>query len=69
MKVVADRATLRILGAAILGNGGNEAIHGILDAMSAGQPFDVLCWAVAVHPTVSELIPTLLLGLDGPARG
>jgi len=63
MKVVADRATRRILGAAILGTGGDEAIHGILDAMSADEPFDTLRWAVPVHPTVSELIPTLLLGL------
>ncbi|MBO9630118.1 MAG: FAD-containing oxidoreductase [Shinella sp.] len=65
MKVIADRATRRILGAAILGTGGDEAIHGILDAMSAGESLDTLRWAVPVHPTVSELIPTLLLGLDG----
>jgi pyruvate/2-oxoglutarate dehydrogenase complex dihydrolipoamide dehydrogenase (E3) component len=65
MKVIADRATRRILGAAILGTSGDEAIHGILDAMSAGEPLDTLRWAVPVHPTVSELIPTLLLGLDG----
>lgn len=64
MKVVADRATRHILGAAILGTSGDEAIHGILDAMSAGEPVDTLRWAVPVHPTVSELIPTLLLGLD-----
>ncbi len=64
MKVIADRATRRILGAAILGTGGDEAIHGILDAMSADEPLDTLRWAVPVHPTVSELIPTLLLGLD-----
>ncbi len=63
MKVIADRATRRILGAAFLGTGGDEAIHGILDAMSADEPLDTLRWAVPVHPTVSELIPTLLLGL------
>jgi pyruvate/2-oxoglutarate dehydrogenase complex dihydrolipoamide dehydrogenase (E3) component len=65
MKVIADRATRRILGAALLGTGGDEAIHGILDAMSADEPLDTLRWAVPVHPTVSELIPTLLLGLKG----
>ncbi|MBO9669116.1 MAG: FAD-containing oxidoreductase [Sphingobium sp.] len=64
MKVIADRVSRRILGAAILGTNGDEAIHGILDAMSAGEPLDTLRWAVPVHPTVSELIPTLLLGLD-----
>jgi pyruvate/2-oxoglutarate dehydrogenase complex dihydrolipoamide dehydrogenase (E3) component len=60
MKVVADAETKRILGAAILGTGGDEAIHGILDMMNADQPYPVLQWAVPVHPTVSELIPTLL---------
>jgi len=60
MKVVADAETKRILGAAILGTGGDEAIHGILDIMNAGATFDVLQWAVPIHPTVSELIPTLL---------
>jgi pyruvate/2-oxoglutarate dehydrogenase complex dihydrolipoamide dehydrogenase (E3) component len=63
MKVVADADTRRILGAAILGVGGDEAIHGILDMMSADQSIDALRWAVPIHPTVSELIPTLLLDL------
>jgi pyruvate/2-oxoglutarate dehydrogenase complex dihydrolipoamide dehydrogenase (E3) component len=60
MKVVADGETKRILGAAILGVGGDEAIHGILDMMHAGATFPVLQWAVPIHPTVSELIPTVL---------
>ncbi|OEZ02633.1 MULTISPECIES: FAD-containing oxidoreductase [Stenotrophomonas] len=63
MKVVADAETRRILGAAILGTGGDEAIHGILDMMSADRPLDELRWAVPIHPTVSELIPTLLVDL------
>jgi pyruvate/2-oxoglutarate dehydrogenase complex dihydrolipoamide dehydrogenase (E3) component len=63
MKVVADARSRRILGAAILGTGGDEAIHGILDIMNADQPWPVLQWAVPIHPTVSELIPTLLSGL------
>jgi pyruvate/2-oxoglutarate dehydrogenase complex dihydrolipoamide dehydrogenase (E3) component len=66
MKIVADAETHRILGAAILGTGGDEAIHGILDMMNADQPVSVLRWAVPIHPTVSELIPTLLLGLAAP---
>ncbi|HEV2801688.1 MAG TPA: FAD-containing oxidoreductase [Pyrinomonadaceae bacterium] len=60
MKVVVDAETRRILGAAILGTGGDEAIHGILDIMNAGVPCDVLEQAVPIHPTVSELIPTML---------
>jgi pyruvate/2-oxoglutarate dehydrogenase complex dihydrolipoamide dehydrogenase (E3) component len=64
MKIVADAETQRILGAAILGTGGDEAIHGILDMMNADQPVSALRWAVPIHPTVSELIPTLLLALE-----
>lgn len=60
MKVVADADSQQILGAAILGTSGDEAIHGILDMMNARAPFSVLQWAVPIHPTVSELIPTLL---------
>lgn len=63
MKIVADADTRRILGAAILGVGGDEAIHGILEMMNAGQSIDALRWAVPIHPTVSELIPTVLLDL------
>jgi pyruvate/2-oxoglutarate dehydrogenase complex dihydrolipoamide dehydrogenase (E3) component len=63
MKVVADAETRKILGAAILGTGGDEAIHGVLDIMHAGSSVDVLRWAVPIHPTVSELIPTLLVDL------
>ena len=60
MKVVADAGSQKILGAAILGTGGDEAIHGILDMINADQPWPVLQWAVPIHPTVSELIPTVL---------
>jgi pyruvate/2-oxoglutarate dehydrogenase complex dihydrolipoamide dehydrogenase (E3) component len=60
MKVVADAETRKILGAAILGTSGDEAIHGVLDMMNAGATVDSYRWAVPIHPTVSELIPTLL---------
>jgi pyruvate/2-oxoglutarate dehydrogenase complex dihydrolipoamide dehydrogenase (E3) component len=60
MKILADPATKQILGASILGTGGDEAIHGILDAVNAKVPYDQLRWAVPIHPTVSELIPTVL---------
>jgi len=60
MKVVVDAETKRILGAAILGTGGDEAIHGILDMMNAGASYTTLQRAVPIHPTVSELIPTML---------
>ena len=60
MKVVVDAESRRILGAAILGTAGDEAIHGIIDIMNAGTTYTVLQRAVPIHPTVSELIPTLL---------
>ena len=60
MKLVADAETKRILGAAILGPGRRRGHPRIIDMMSAGQPWPVLQRAVPIHPTVSELIPTLL---------
>jgi len=64
MKIVVDRETRRILGAAILGTSGDEAIHGILDIMNTHLPSDVLQRAMPIHPTVSELIPTVLSELQ-----
>jgi pyruvate/2-oxoglutarate dehydrogenase complex dihydrolipoamide dehydrogenase (E3) component len=60
MKVIVDAETRAILGAAILGVGGDEAIHGILDTMSAKVPYTTLQRTMHIHPTVSELIPTVL---------
>ncbi len=60
MKIVANAETGKILGAAILGTGGDEAIHGILDAINWGTHYRDLQWAVPIHPTVSELIPTVI---------
>ncbi len=60
MRVVVDAETKHILGASILGVGGDEAIHCILDVMYAKQPYTTLQRAVHIHPTVAELIPTIL---------
>ncbi|WP_430425961.1 FAD-containing oxidoreductase [Phenylobacterium sp.] len=60
MKVVVDADTDAILGAAILGVEGDEAIHAILDTMAAKQPYTTLQRTMHIHPTVSELIPTVL---------
>ncbi|NKB21051.1 MAG: FAD-containing oxidoreductase [Alphaproteobacteria bacterium] len=60
MKVLIDADTKRILGANILGIGGDEVIHSLLDIMYAGAPYTVIQRAVHIHPTVSELIPTML---------
>lgn len=70
MKIVVDADTQEILGAAILGVGGDEAIHAILDVMSAKAPYTTLSRTMHIHPTVSELIPTMLQELsplDGQA--
>jgi pyruvate/2-oxoglutarate dehydrogenase complex dihydrolipoamide dehydrogenase (E3) component len=60
MKILVDAASRQILGAAILGPGGDEAVHCILDVMYAKAPYTVLQRAMHIHPTVSELIPTML---------
>lgn len=60
MKVVVDADTDAVLGAAILGVEGDEAIHVLLDAMAAKQPYTTLMRTMHIHPTVSELIPTVL---------
>jgi pyruvate/2-oxoglutarate dehydrogenase complex dihydrolipoamide dehydrogenase (E3) component len=60
MKVLVDAETKEILGAAILGTGGDEAIHCVLDTMYARAPYTTMQRAVHIHPTVSELIPTML---------
>jgi pyruvate/2-oxoglutarate dehydrogenase complex dihydrolipoamide dehydrogenase (E3) component len=67
MKVLVDAETREILGAAILGTGGDEAIHGIIDMMSVGATATQMQRTVPIHPTVSELIPTLLS--DAHAHG
>jgi pyruvate/2-oxoglutarate dehydrogenase complex dihydrolipoamide dehydrogenase (E3) component len=60
MKILVDGDSKEILGANILGTGGDEAIHCILDLMYARAPYTVLQRAVNIHPTVCELIPTML---------
>jgi pyruvate/2-oxoglutarate dehydrogenase complex dihydrolipoamide dehydrogenase (E3) component len=60
MKVVVDARSNLILGASILGVGADEAIHSIIDIMAAGVPYTTLQNTVHIHPTVSELIPTVL---------
>ena len=63
MKVIVDADTKEILGAAILGVGGDEAVHAILSVMYAKAPYTLIQRAVHIHPTVSELIPTMLASL------
>jgi pyruvate/2-oxoglutarate dehydrogenase complex dihydrolipoamide dehydrogenase (E3) component len=60
MKVLVDAESKQVLGAALLGIEGDEAIHAIADLMYARAPYTVMQRAVHVHPTVSELLPTLL---------
>ena len=63
MKILVDRETKQILGAALLGLSGDEVIHCILDTMYAKAPSTVLQRAMHIHPTVSEFVPTMLENL------
>ena len=67
MKIIVDAQSQEILGAAVFGTGGDEAIHCVLDTMYAKAPYPVLQRAMHIHPTVSELIPTILGELAPPA--
>src|SRR5262249_24572968 len=69
MKIVVDAQSKEILGAAVLGTGGDEAIHCVLDTMYARPPAAVLQRAMHIHPTVAELIPTILGELAPPEGG
>jgi pyruvate/2-oxoglutarate dehydrogenase complex dihydrolipoamide dehydrogenase (E3) component len=64
MKVVVDADTERILGAALLCIEGDEIVHALLDVMAAGASYKVIQRAMHIHPTVSELLPTLLANLQ-----
>jgi pyruvate/2-oxoglutarate dehydrogenase complex dihydrolipoamide dehydrogenase (E3) component len=60
MKVLVDADSKKILGAAIIGLNGDEVVHSITDVMYADVSYTVIQRAVHIHPTVSELIPTML---------
>jgi len=60
MKILVDAGNKRILGASILGVGGDEVVHSLLDLMYAKAPYTVMQRAMHIHPTVSELLPTML---------
>jgi pyruvate/2-oxoglutarate dehydrogenase complex dihydrolipoamide dehydrogenase (E3) component len=60
VKILVDADTERFLGAAILGIGGDELVHAITDLMYADAPFSVMKNAVHIHPTVSEMLPTIV---------
>jgi pyruvate/2-oxoglutarate dehydrogenase complex dihydrolipoamide dehydrogenase (E3) component len=64
MKILVDRDSKLILGASLLGIGGDEVIHTILDLMYAKAPYTILQRAMHIHPTVSELLPTMMHQLE-----
>jgi pyruvate/2-oxoglutarate dehydrogenase complex dihydrolipoamide dehydrogenase (E3) component len=67
MKIIVDGDTREILGAAILGVGGDEVVHCILDLMYAKAPYTLLQQVVHIHPTVAEFVPVLLSTLKAPS--
>jgi len=64
IKISVDAETKHILGAAILGTGGDEVVHVLLDAMYAKAPYTVVQRAMHIHPTVAEFLPTVLSKLE-----
>ena len=64
IKILVDADSEEILGASILGIGGDEAVHCLIDAMYAEAPYTVVSRAVHIHPTVAELLPTVLQSLE-----
>jgi pyruvate/2-oxoglutarate dehydrogenase complex dihydrolipoamide dehydrogenase (E3) component len=64
IKICVDAESKQILGAAILGTGGDEVIHVLLDAMYAKAPYTVIQRAMHIHPTVAENLPTVLSKLE-----
>ncbi len=64
MKVLVDAESKLILGAAVLGLNGDEVVHALLDVMAAKQPYTAIARTMHIHPTVSELVPTLLQQLQ-----
>jgi pyruvate/2-oxoglutarate dehydrogenase complex dihydrolipoamide dehydrogenase (E3) component len=64
MKILVDEESKQILGAAILGIEGDEAIHVVLDVMYCKAPYTVIRDAMHIHPTVAEFLPTLVQSLE-----
>ncbi len=64
IKILVDAETEHILGASVLGLNGDEVVHSLLDVMYAEQPYTVVSRATHIHPTVTELLPTVLQGLE-----
>ena len=64
MKICVDAETRQIVGAAILGTGGDEVVHALLDIMYAKAPYTVIQRAMHIHPTVAEYLPTILSKLE-----
>jgi pyruvate/2-oxoglutarate dehydrogenase complex dihydrolipoamide dehydrogenase (E3) component len=64
MKIMVDRENGQILGASLLGVGCDEVVHALLDLMYAKAPYSVLRRAMHIHPTVAELLPTMVGALE-----
>jgi len=64
LKIQVEQGSQRILGAALLGTGADESVHSLIDAMYSGTPYTEFQRHVRIHPTVSELLPTVLESLS-----
>ena len=64
MKVLIDAETEEVFGASLLGIGCDEIVHSLVDMMYAKAPYAVIQRAMHIHPTVTELLPTMLGELE-----
>jgi pyruvate/2-oxoglutarate dehydrogenase complex dihydrolipoamide dehydrogenase (E3) component len=60
LKIYVEESSGRILGASLLGTGADESVHSLIDAVYSKLPYTVFQRHVRIHPTVSELLPTVL---------
>jgi pyruvate/2-oxoglutarate dehydrogenase complex dihydrolipoamide dehydrogenase (E3) component len=64
IKLLVDAADDRLLGAAVLGVGGDEIVNMLAAAMAAGVTASTFRRSVLVHPTVGEIVPWVLDALE-----
>ena len=64
MRALVDADTQRLIGAVVFGAGGDEVVHSLLDVMYADVPYTTISRAVHIHPTITELVPTMLQELE-----
>ena len=63
IKVLVEKESGQILGAAVLAADGSELVHMFVDLMNAKAPYTVLRDAVHIHPTLAEAVQSAVSGI------